>query len=537
MSKFDELLILLGTGRWNLVTFFAAGYWMIQVPCQSVGGAFLTPEVDHSCRLPPEATNVSEVSQCKYNVTTSVGSFEERPCLQWDFDNTTYTNTLTSEFQLVCEYRFLRPAFKSLYFFGAFVGAPLNGWLSDKYGRKTMLVVGTLTYSVLANAVSWLHNISVILLARFCLGLMHPTSIHSAFSLAMEICVPRYRSFVGILVFLPWSLSVIALGGYGYLLRDWRWLMFTVCLPSLLFLPALWFIDESPRWLIVKGRHQEALRVLRRAAKWNKVKLPHDEELLTVMAEIQKEQEDGRSQGRASSSALVDHLRSAGNELIILFKTRRIRTLTLYLYVNYVVAGLVYYGLSLGGDKFGVDPFVYMSLSGAMEIPGSTLTIPMVDRMGRRPSNAICFFVTAAVLLVLGVIPTGIDWLVTTMALLGKLTIAAAYQVLSLQATELFPTEVRLRGLGTCSMMSKIGSISAPFLVEALGTIGSWAPLVLFGAAGFVAGVVTLRLPETRGTLMQDTVAGLEASGKTVKEKSAPLAQQEQYLEEKETLT
>ncbi|ROT65471.1 hypothetical protein C7M84_016550 [Penaeus vannamei] len=132
MSKFDELLILLGTGRWNLVTFFAAGYWMIQVPCQSVGGAFLTPEVDHSCRLPPEATNVSEVSQCKYNVTTSVGSFEERPCLQWDFDNTTYTNTLTSEFQLVCEYRFLRPAFKSLYFFGAFVGAPLNGWLSDK---------------------------------------------------------------------------------------------------------------------------------------------------------------------------------------------------------------------------------------------------------------------------------------------------------------------------------------------------------------------------------------------------------------------
>ncbi|XP_063605676.1 solute carrier family 22 member 15-like [Penaeus indicus] len=123
------------------------------------------------------------------------------------------------------------------------------------------------------------------------------------------------------------------------------------------------------------------------------------------------------------------------------------------------------------------------------------------------------------------------------MALLGKLTIAAAYQILSLQATELFPTEVRVRGLGTCSMMSKIGSISAPFLVEALGTIGSWAPLVLFGAAGFVAGVVTLRLPETRGALMQDTVAGLEAAGQIVKEKSAPLAQQEQYPEEKETLT
>lgn len=58
------------------------------------------------------------------------------------------------------------------------------------------------------------------------------------------------------------------------------------------------------------------------------------------------------------------------------------------------------------------------------------------------------------------------------MALLGKLTIAAAYQILSLQATELFPTEVRVRGLGTCSMMSKVGSISAPFLVEALVRTG-----------------------------------------------------------------
>ncbi|XP_042889431.1 uncharacterized protein LOC122264551 [Penaeus japonicus] len=559
MSKFDELLIHLGAGRWNMLVFLAAGYWMIQVPCHSVGGAFLTPEVDHTCRPSPDSTNASGVSQCKYNVTTSAENYEERPCRHWDFDNTTYTNTLTSEFQLVCEHRFLRPAFKSLYFFGAFIWSPINGWLSDRYGRKTMLVLGTCTYSILANILCWLPNVSAILLARFCMGIMHPTSIHSAFSLedsgakillgfairlsmsrpAMEVCVPRHRSFVGILIFLPWTLSIIALGGYGYLLRDWRWFVFTVSLPSLLFLPALWFIDESPRWLIVKGRHKEALGVLRKAARWNRVKLPPEDTLLTMMADIQKEvmgsflnlgrwsnfpylryiQEGAQNHGRATSVVLVDHLRNVGNELIILFRTRRMRIITLYLYVNYTVAGLVYYGLSLGGDKFGVDPFVYMALSGVMELPGSTLTIPMVDRMGRRTSNVLCFFVTAGVLLALGVIPSGIDWLVTTMALLGKLAISGAYQILSLHATELFPTEVRVRGLGTCSMMSKIGSISAPFLVEVLGAIGSWAPLVLFGAGGFVAGVVTLRLPETREALLQDTVAGLEAAGKAAKEK------------------
>lgn len=77
------------------------------------------------------------------------------------------------------------------------------------------------------------------------------------------------------------------------------------------------------------------------------------------------------------------------------------------LYVNYLVLGMVYFGLSLGGDKFGVDPFLYMTLSGVMELPGSTLTIPLVEKIGRRPSSATCFFITAGALLVLGVTPSG----------------------------------------------------------------------------------------------------------------------------------
>lgn len=58
----------------------------------------------------------------------------------------------------------------------------------------------------------------------------------------METCDPRHRSLVGILVFLPWSLSIISLGGFGYALRDWRWFVFTVSLPMLVFLPALWYV-------------------------------------------------------------------------------------------------------------------------------------------------------------------------------------------------------------------------------------------------------------------------------------------------------
>nr|XP_027216504.1 organic cation transporter protein-like [Penaeus vannamei] len=203
------------------------------------------------------------------------------------------------------------------------------------------------------------------------------------------------------------------------------------------------------------------------------------------------------------------------------------RDITLSLYFNFLMLGMVYFGLSLGGDKFGVDPFIYMVLSGVMEIPGGTVLIPIVEKLGRRLTSGVGFFITAGALLVLGVTPSGINWLVTTMAMIGKLAISAAFQVVFLHATELFPTEVRVRGLGTCIMMGHVGSMTAPFLVEGLGSIGTWLPLVVFGGASLLAGIVNLRLPETRGEPLQDTVAGLEAIGNTRKQKIPSAAKQE----------
>lgn len=83
------------------------------------------------------------------------------------------------------------------------------------------------------------------------------------------------------------------------------------------------------------------------------------------------------------------------------------RAITLSLYSNFLVLGMVYFGLSLGGDKFGVDPFLYMVLSGVMEIPGSTILIPIVEKLGRRPTSVVSFFITAGALLALGVTPSG----------------------------------------------------------------------------------------------------------------------------------
>ncbi|XP_069185718.1 organic cation transporter protein-like [Procambarus clarkii] len=396
-----------------------------------------------------------------------------------------------------------------MYYIVACVASPLNGWLSDRYGRKTMMTFAMIMYIILGNCLSWLPNISALLTLRFIMGLMHPTSLQSGFSLVMEVCEPRYRSTVGILVFLPWALAIMWWGGLAYLIRDWRWLMFTVTIPSFFILPPLWFIDESPRWLMVRGHHDRALQVLEKAARWNNVQLPPRDQLLAMMEDISSEHS---RQPASTSKGLLAYLGLFINEFTVLVRTKKMRVITLSVYSIFFTAGLVYLGLSLGGEGYSSDPFVYMALSGVMELPGSTVTIPMINHLGRRLSNIICFTVTGVALLALTFIPASRVWLVMILALVGKLAIAAAYQIIYLHGAELFPTEVRIRGLGTASMVSKLGSILAPYLMDTMRSVWEPAPSLVCGLAGLMAAGVTFLLPETAGAALPDTVAQLEAS-------------------------
>ncbi|MPC63808.1 Solute carrier family 22 member 6 [Portunus trituberculatus] len=99
-----------------------------------------------------------------------------------------------------------------------------------------------------------------------------------------------------------------------------------------------------------------------------------------------------------------------------------------------------------------------------------------------------------------------------TLALLGKMTLNAAFQILFLYTGELFPTEVRTWGMGNASMMARIGSVLAAFLVSVLPSSWSIAPPIIFGCSCLIACWVTSLLPETRGAALYDTVLAFEAA-------------------------
>ncbi|KAK7067117.1 hypothetical protein SK128_005748 [Halocaridina rubra] len=199
-NKFDELLTQLGTGKWNFIIFFASSYWMMHLAPHVLGGAFLAPKVEYTCQTPEggytltstvvkdDGTKENYTNQCEYlgNMTREGGGLEPLACMEWQYDNATYVNTLTSEFDLVCSSEYLRATYQSMYMLGTFFGAPITGILADRYGRKTLLCIGSILYSLVAIGTVWLPNFPLILAARFIMGFLHTTGLLTGYILGKK---------------------------------------------------------------------------------------------------------------------------------------------------------------------------------------------------------------------------------------------------------------------------------------------------------------------------------------------------------------
>ncbi|XP_047493114.1 organic cation transporter protein-like isoform X2 [Penaeus chinensis] len=456
-NKFDELLTQVGTGWWNMIYFITTCYWYLLIPPQVLSGVYLTPLVNHTC-LPPPLDDPVEISSdsCSYLVNNSFsGEVEEFPCNEWEYDTSVYINTLTKEIrQEVC---------------GSRDAANL---------RRSR----------------FLHQLRQQLLS-------HPRSpVHHG--MPLEVCEVKYRSVVGILTGLPWAIGTMAWGGVASQVRDWRWLQLYVTLPFVLIIPLLFLMDESPRWLIVRGQCDRAREILQKAARWNKTQLPSEEALKKLMLDIKEELvEPEKPVLKEKQNRRWTFLKTPA-----LCRTRPMRIITFIFSLNLFISALVFCGLSLSGANYSADPFIYIVLGGLMEVPGYSLTAPLINRVGRKWPTIWGYVLSGIAILLLVFIPDNIQWLVMTLAMLGKLCNSGAFMIIFVYMSEVLPTEVRLQGVGATIMTCQLGATIAPYITDFVGPLVPWAPSVIFGVSSLVAGVAMLPLHETLDAPMPDTI-------------------------------
>ena len=161
-------------------------------------------------------------------------------------------------------------AFSSL-LFGCVIGSAFAGKLADRYGRRRLLIYVALLFASTSIAAGLAASFSGFVAARFIGGLaVGGVSLISPMYVA-EVAPPSIRGRLGTLYQMSIVTGIIVSYGINYLLRDagannWRWMFLTGVIPSALFLVFVALAPETPRFLAMAGKPQEALGVLQRIA-------------------------------------------------------------------------------------------------------------------------------------------------------------------------------------------------------------------------------------------------------------------------------
>lgn len=155
--------------------------------------------------------------------------------------------------------------------------------------------------------------------------------------------------------------------------------------------------------------------------------------------------------------------------------------------------------------------FTNVALSASVTLLGTFSAIPLMKVIGRRTILIVFNFICALCLLILAVIPEGIGSVIC--ASIGVVASFIVFVLVYLYCTELFPTVVRNAALGFSSMMARVGSMIAPFVIE-MRDVAIWIPPVLFAIFPLVAACITFVLPETKGCELMTTIEEGEQFGK-----------------------
>ena len=190
-------------------------------------------------------------------------------CKSWTFDRSTYTNTIIHQYNLVCDREGYTNIAQTVYFAGLMLGVFGAGWTADFFGRKTAMVPITFFMALFGAVSSFMPNVESFITVRFLQGMTNIGIFAVAFVWCMEVVGGKWQTIIGIGLEGPWVVGWFLLALIAHLAPDWRHIQLITSLPAFLCVLALWFLPESPKWLLAMGRTKKAEKMVRTARKVN----------------------------------------------------------------------------------------------------------------------------------------------------------------------------------------------------------------------------------------------------------------------------
>lgn len=215
----------------------------------------------------------------------------------------------------------LKGIIAAAYSLGAILSLPFIPIINDKFGRRWSIFGGSVVMVIGALIQGFSQHVGMYIVARMILGFGIPTCIVSGSSLIGELAYPKERpimtSLFNVAYFVGQIVAAAICFGTNGINSDWAWRipsLLQIC-PSLLQISFVFFLPESPRWLITKDRGEEAKAIL------EKYHSEGDGGAEFVVAEFAQMQTTIRLELEASKKSWTDLFKTAGMRRRVLITT------------------------------------------------------------------------------------------------------------------------------------------------------------------------------------------------------------------------
>ena len=405
---------------------------------------------------------------------------------------------------------FLQGAIVAALLLGAMIGAAVAGRLSDRLGRKRLIIAAAIVFTAGALMAALSPTVAVLVAARFILGLAVGSAALVVPLYLAEIAPTEIRGAIASLNQLMIVVGILAAFIVNAILAssgDWRLMLGLAAVPSLILLVGMVFMPETPRYLVHAGEEHEAREVIE--------ELPGDE----------------RPEERIEEIREVDQHEEGGTGLRGLLAAKWVRPALL------VAAGLaafqqfvgintiIYYApTTLTGVGFAKTSAIYANLIiGAINVAMTVIAIKLIDRVGRKPMLFAGVAGMVGSLLVLGISlsvlptphhPSDPAAIITLVCLATFIASFAATwgPVVWVMIPEVLPLSMRGTAMGVAVFFNWAANFAVsqtfPVLLSALGPGPVFLGYAGMGmlAAAFVKAMVT----ETKGRSLEEIEADLQ---------------------------
>lgn len=434
------------------------------------------------------------LSNLSFDEALSYLKGKEKPelitCDNHVFNEEVVHQTVISEWDLVCDNSAVNSFAENSVAIGKICGAAIFGIVSDRFGRKPIFVWTSLLYAVSGTAAGLVNNYMLFILFRMLNGVASSGVFDAGFTILLELTVKNYRMCLGNLFNLGSSFGLIYLSLAAYFTNTWRQLQLVISVPIFLLIIYWWLLPESPRWLITNGKFDKAAKILGKDHEMN----------------FKETKSSPPNQPQSDDVKEV----SFWKRYIEFFSTIQLTKRLIICCYIWFIGCLYYFTIALNGSNLDVNDYLYVALSGIIEMPGMISSILFLKYFGRK-STGICLWTMAGVTQLLTiVIPKG--WPIMCVSLFGRLLGSGALGIISLHTSEMFPTEHRNFAISTCATIGQFGILLAPYLVHILGKKAWWMPSTACGFFSILAALFMIFLPETRDTPMPDLIHEMDLS-------------------------